>query len=81
MDLIFDAMPEEYTVKQTGEKEMRWYCGCSKERYARALMTIGVKDMEDIIREDGKAELECQFCREKYSFNREELEEILSHMK
>ena len=81
MDLVFGSMPEEYRVKQTGEKEMRWFCGCSKDRYAKALMTIGVKDLEEIIREDEKAELECQFCRAKYNFDREELEEILSNMK
>lgn len=81
MDMVFQPMGDEFAVKVTGEKEMRWHCGCSKDRFEKALMTIGVKDMEEIIREDEKAELECQFCRNKYHFNKEELEEILSHMK
>ena len=40
-------------------------------------MTIGRKDLTEIIEEDGQAELVCQFCESKYQFNKEELEQIL----
>ena len=41
-----------------------------------ALISIGKKEIEDIIKEDGKAELVCHFCNKKYDFNKEELEKI-----
>ena len=45
------------------------------------LKSIGAKEIEDIINEDGKAELCCQFCPEKYEFDKEELENILNELK
>lgn len=52
-------------------------CDCSKEHMSDALKTIGEKDLKEIIEQDGRAELECQFCNKKYEFSKEELKEIL----
>jgi molecular chaperone Hsp33 len=38
---------------------------------------VGKEDLEKIIREDGKAEVSCQFCNKKYFFNKKDLERIL----
>ena len=40
-----------------------------------------IKKNTELIEEDGKAEIECQFCNKKYNFNKEELEEILKNVK
>ena len=44
-------------------------------------MTIGEKDLEDIIKEDGQAEMVCQFCCKKYHFDKEHLERILASVR
>ncbi len=71
--------------KVTGDKNIKviedckvpvYKCDCSKEKMKTALISIGKKEIEDIIKEDGKAELVCHFCNKKYDFNKEELEEI-----
>jgi len=59
------------------EREIKWQCDCSKERMAAALVSLGKKDLAQIIEEDGQAELSCQFCRSSYKFTKEELMEIL----
>ena len=81
MDKIFGDLPEEYRPDVLEYKEMELKCDCSRERMEQALMTIGVKDMTEIIEEDGQAELECHFCGQKYMFNKDELNEMLEHMK
>lgn len=81
MDRIFADMPEEYQVETLEFKEMRWHCDCSEERLEKVLMTIGEKDLTDIIEEDGQAELVCQFCCKKYHFDKEHLERILEAVK
>ena len=53
-------------------------CGCSKEKFAESLVTLGKKELTELIKEDEKAEIVCQFCNKKYNFNKEELEEILN---
>ncbi|MGN1115135.1 MAG: Hsp33 family molecular chaperone HslO [Candidatus Ornithomonoglobus sp.] len=56
-------------------------CKCSRDRMERALISIGKKEIREIIEEQGEAEMCCQFCDKKYKFNRTELEEILAQAK
>ena len=46
------------------------------ERCESALFALGKEELEDIIREQGKAELTCRFCQEQYLFDKEELKNI-----
>lgn len=77
---IFKDVPEEYQPEILAEREIRWECDCSRERIESALLTIGRRDLTEIIEEDGEAELQCQFCCKKYHFNKDELAEILDRM-
>lgn len=77
---IFGSMPEAYQVDTLEYKDMRWNCDCSEEILEQALMTIGRHDLQEIIEEDGQAELVCQFCEKKYFFDKAHLERILSQM-
>ncbi len=74
---IFQDMPEEYMPEMLETRDINWKCDCSRQRIEEALMTIGRKDLQEIIEEDGQAELQCHFCLKKYQFNKEELQEIL----
>ncbi len=80
LEEIFKDMPEEYRVRPLEERNIQWYCDCSHERMQKALMTIGRKDMTEIIEEDGQAELQCQFCLNKYHFDKQQLTEMLENM-
>ena len=64
----------------TDKKEIGFYCNCSKERVRRVLRSVGADEIEAIIKEDGKAELNCHFCNSKYQFDIDELNEILSEI-
>ena len=80
LEEIFKDIPEEFQVQPLEERNIEWNCDCSHERMTQALMTIGRKDMTQIIEEDGQAELQCQFCLKKYNFDKEELEAMLANM-
>ena len=77
---IFKDVPEEYQPEILAEREIRWECDCSRERIESALLTIGRRDLTEIIEEDGEAELQCQFCCKKYHFNKDELVAIRDRM-
>lgn len=77
---------EDIAKKVTGDENIEilednitpeYKCDCSKEHMKDALISIGKKDLEEILKEDGKAELMCHFCNKKYTFTKEELEEII----
>ncbi|OAB33582.1 molecular chaperone Hsp33 [Paenibacillus macquariensis subsp. defensor] len=63
------------------EMDLRFQCQCSKERVENTLISLGQTDLEEIIEEDGKAEVVCHFCNEKYSFDKAELQHILEQAK
>lgn len=65
----------EYKVYE--EKQVSYRCNCNKERLERALISIGRKELEDLIQEQGNAELVCHFCNSKYNFDKEELVRLL----
>lgn len=77
MARIFKDMPEEFQVETLEYKEIKWKCDCSDDVIERALISIGEKDLREIIEEDGKAELTCQFCLKKYFFDKEHLERLM----
>lgn len=80
LERIFSEMPSKYQVQKLETREINWCCDCSKPRLERALMSIGRKDLAEIIEEDGQAELQCQFCLKKYHFNKKELEKMLEEL-
>lgn len=58
-------------------KDVRWYCGCSRERFADALKTLKESDLEEMIADGKGAEINCQYCNTRYHFTPEELTGIL----
>ena len=75
---IFKDMPEEFRPRILERKTISWRCDCSRERMEKALISIGKKDLAQIIEEDGQADLNCHFCRRKYGFSKDQLMELLA---
>ena len=78
---IFDVLPEEYQMEILSFRDLNWQCDCSRERLEQVLMSIGRKDLTEIIEEDGEAELVCQFCLKKYHFDKDDLLKLLEGIK
>lgn len=57
-----------------------YQCDCSKEHMQEGLATIGKQELKEIIETEGKAELVCHFCNNKYEFSKQELEEIIKNI-
>ena len=68
----------ELEVLDTHPVEYR--CYCSRERVERALISMGREEMDNMIREQGQADLTCQFCDNVYHFTKEELETLSKNM-
>ena len=55
----------------------RFYCNCSKERVEQAVVSIGRKDIQEMIDEGEDIEVKCHFCNTAYTYTIEELKEII----
>lgn len=56
-------------------------CNCSHERIEKAIISIGKKDIQEMIDEGKEVEVKCHFCNTAYTFSVEELKEILKQAK
>ncbi len=65
---IFEQEPVEYR------------CYCSRERVEKTLITIGKKDMQEIVDEGKDITIECQFCDTIYKFTPQEVESLLKSL-
>lgn len=57
----------------------QYYCDCSRERVERAIISIGKKDIQEMIAEARPVEVKCQFCDKVYNFEVEDLQRMLAH--
>ena len=78
LQAILDDLFRTLDVEYTNRFSPAFSCDCTRERLERALLSIGEKELKEIIDQDGQAELTCQFCEKKYRFNRTELESLLA---
>lgn len=56
-------------------------CNCSHERIEKAIISIGKKDIQEMIDEGKEVEVKCHFCNTAYTFSVDELKEILKQAK
>jgi molecular chaperone Hsp33 len=70
LETLFEGIPFMTLEK----RELAFRCTCSREKIERVLISMGSRELADIIRRDGGTEVTCEFCREVYPFNRAELE-------
>lgn len=56
---------------------VRFACRCNQERVLGALVALGQVEIRDLLVQEGKAEVTCEFCNEQYSVGRGELEALL----
>ena len=65
-----DQSPED--ILSTSQK-VHFKCRCSRERSLSALKILGQNELRQMLKDDGKAELICQFCKNIYVVNEKEL--------
>ncbi len=66
---ITDTMPAQFT------------CNCDKKRVEKAIISIGEKDMKEMIADGKDIEVNCHFCNTAYHFSVEELKAMLKYCK
>jgi molecular chaperone Hsp33 len=63
-------------VRVLDRRPLRFYCPCSRDRAGTSLAMLGETDLSEMILDDGKAEVRCDFCGARYDFDDKDLERI-----
>lgn len=77
---ILNQYFSDFDLKLLGKKEVQYLCDCNRDRVERSLISLGKQTLTELIEEDGKAELVCDFCNKKYNFSKEELIELRDNL-
>ena len=56
-------------------------CNCSKERVEKAIISIGEKDLQEMIDDNEPIEVNCHFCNKHYMFSVDDLKEFIKRSK
>ena len=73
---ILKIVLDGFDIEFNDTIETSFYCNCSKERFAKGLVSLDRKDMKEMIDAGETIEVNCQFCGKHYYFTPEELKEI-----
>lgn len=79
--MIADAGIEEIIKKYFGEYKFIEYktnykCDCNRKYIDKILISLGRKELEDIIEKEGKIEVSCEFCNKKYIYYKDDAEKL-----
>lgn len=74
---ILETVLEGMEVEFTDTIPTRFYCNCTKERVEKAIVSIGKKEIQEMIDDGKEIEVNCHFCNTNYKFTVDELKEII----
>lgn len=73
---ILEKLLEGLDVEFTDTMPVRFWCGCSRERVEKALISLGRSQLQELIADGEEIEIKCDFCRKRYTFSIEELQNM-----
>jgi len=80
LSLIKKFFPDidDFSISEKARsQEIEFKCRCSRERSLGAMKILGKEELKDILEKDKKAELVCEFCKDKYIITFDEIKAIV----
>lgn len=78
---LIEILMKDIDFKILEKRDIAYKCNCSREKVEDAIVSVGPKEIEKILREEKKAEVSCYFCDKVYNFEEEDLERMLKKAK
>ena len=80
-EMILEELLGEFGLEITDTMPTQFYCNCSKERVEKALISVGRRNLNEMVQEGETIEMGCHFCNTKYQFTVEELKSLIKRSK
>lgn len=76
-EAVLHRLFHEETVRLFKADPVQFKCSCSNRKIERTLKSLGRASLEEILEEHDDIKVDCEFCNQKYCFDRVDLERIL----
>ena len=80
-ETLLEQVLGDLGVEITEQIPANYHCDCSRDRVTKALISIGVKDIQEMIEDQQPIEVNCKFCDKRYTFTPGDLKLLLEHSK
>ena len=78
---ILKLILDDFGLEINDKTPVHFYCNCDKERVEKVLISVGKKNLEEMINDGKPVELVCHFCGRKYEFTVDEMKAMLEKAK
>ena len=73
---LLGVVLDGFDLEVTDTLDTQFYCNCSRQRVEKALISIGKKEIQEMIDDGEPIEMKCHFCNTNYVFTVDELKEL-----
>jgi len=75
-EMILEHILGEFGVDIMERIPTRFHCNCDKSRVEKALISIGRKELQEMIDDGKNIDVNCHFCNKNYEFTVEDLKDL-----
>ncbi len=76
LSVVFGDIP----FHELEKRELFYRCFCEREKIEKVLISLGSEELKALRREEGSADVTCEFCRSVYHFSESDLDALLEEM-
>ncbi len=76
-EMLLEQVLEGLSLEITDRHPAQFFCNCEKKRVEKAIISIGKKEIQEMIAEEKPITVNCHFCNTDYTFEVDELKDIL----
>lgn len=80
-DIAFAVTDGFDMILETNCPRPQYECKCSRDKMERALISLGKKELNDLINSQDEVEMTCSFCDKVYKFDKDQLTELMNNAK
>ena len=78
---LLEKVLEGFDVEINDTMPTQFHCNCCRERVEKALISIGRKELNEMIQEGKDIEMNCHFCNKNYNFTVVDMKRIIRECK
>lgn len=80
-DIAFAVTDGFDMILETNCPRPQYECKCSRDKMERALISLGKKELNDLINSQDEVEMTCSFCDKVHKFDKDQLTELMNNAK
>ena len=78
--IVTEIILKDFAIETITEKEIRYHCNCSKDKFSQGIKLLGKDELEKAIENNETLKAVCHFCNKEYQFPPTDLKKILTEL-